>query len=205
MANALSSFTGNQGNNIAPVNIQPFGDILKLYFQDSNKYAGLLTLPVLTKILDEFVVKFDATLVASKSQLSQTSGRKAANRDSSHECCVRITIYGLKREKSAVSNLLSEAALYLQQPSAAECDREVEYCNPHYLLRPGSQMPMLEELSISSDFRNQTAPDALDEANKSRFMRIFDSAADFKISPQIISSPRLRSTLKGYVTIHHQG
>ncbi len=203
MANALSSFTGNQGNNTAPVNIKPFGDILKLYFQDSNKYAGLLTLPVLTKILDEFVVKFDATLVASKSQLSRTSGRKATKRDSSRECCVRITVYGLKREKSAVSNLLSEAALYLQQPSAAECDREVEYCNPHYLLRPGSQMPMLEELSISSDFRNQTAPDALDEANKSRFMRIFDSAADFKITSRVISSPRLRSTLKGYVTTHH--
>ena len=197
MANAMSSFTGNQGVKVAPVDIRPFGDILKLYFQDSRKYAGLLTLPVLSKLLDEFSVKFTATLVASQSRPSQTSGRgKTKNLGPTQECSVRIVVYGLKYEKSAVGNLLSDAGLFLQEPPAAECIRDVEYCNPHYLVRPGSQMPKLDELSISSNVQNTAMSETLDEAGKNRFMRIFDFANDTNIFSQIIPSPRLRSTLK---------
>ena len=195
--NAMSSFTGSQGMKVVPVDIRPFGDILKLYFQDSTKYAGLLTLPVLSKLLDEFSVKFTATLVASQPRPSQASHRgKMKNLGSTQECSVRIIVYGLKCEKSAVGNLLSDASLFLQQPSAAECIREVEYCNPHYLVRPGYQMPKLDELSISSDVQNAAMLETLDEASKNRFMRIFDFANDTNIPSQVIPSPRLRSTLK---------
>jgi len=193
----MSSFTGNQGMKVVPVDIRPCGDILKLYFQDSTKYAGLLTLPVLSKPLDEFNVKFAATLVASQPRPSQASQRgKMKNLGSTQECSVRIIVYGLKCEKSAVGNLLSDASLFLQQPSAAECIREVEYCNPHYLVRPGSQMPKLDELFISSDVQNAAMLETLDEASKNRFMRIFDFANDTNIPSQVIPSPRLCSTLK---------
>ena len=195
--NAMSSFTGSQGIKVVPVDIRPFGDILKLYFQDSTKYAGLLTLPVLSKLLDEFSVKFTATLVASQPRPSQASQRgKMKNLGPTQECSVRIIVYGLKCEKSAVGNLLSDASLFLQQPSAADCIREVEYCNPHYLVRPGSQMPKLDELSISSDVQNAAMLETLDEASKNRFMRIFDFANDTNIPSQVIPSPRLLSTLK---------
>ena len=197
MAKAMSSFTSSQGSKIVPVNIRPFGDILKLHLQDSNKYVGLLTLPVFSMLLSKFSVRFIATLVASQSPPYQASGReKVKNSVPTQDYSARIIVYGLKRDKSAVGNLLSDAGLYLQQPSAAECGREVEYCNPHHLLRPGSQMPKLDELSISSDVRNVPTSETLDEVNKNRFMQVFESANDITISAQIIPSPRLRSTLQ---------
>ncbi|KAF2191078.1 hypothetical protein K469DRAFT_746516 [Zopfia rhizophila CBS 207.26] len=199
VANATSSFTDSHGSKIAPVNIRHFGDILKLNFQDSNKYAGLLTLPALGKLLDEFYVKFTATLIASQSRPSQAS-RKVKVKDlvRTQECSVRIVVYGMKRDKSAVGSLLSDAGLYLQQPSAEECDRDVEYCNPHYLLRPGAQMPKLDELSISSNARKGGSSEMLDEVNKSRFMQIFDFANDVSNCLQVVPSSRLCSTLKDY-------
>lgn len=196
MADALSSFTGDQGSNMAPVKIRPCRDILKLYFQDSNKYAGLLALPALCSLLDNFLVKFDATLIASPPKPSPTRVRDTKSRFTSHESSVRIIIYGLKSEKFAVGELLSNASLYLQHPSATECGTDAEYCNPHYLVRPGCQLPALEELVISSDTRTKEASGTLDEVEKSRLLRLFDSTDDFGVASKLIASPRLRSTLK---------
>lgn len=196
MVDALSSFTGDQGSNMAPVKIRPCRDILKLYFQDSNKYAGLLALPALCSLLDNFLVKFGATLIASPPKPSPTRVRDTKTRFTSHECSVRIIIYGLKSEKFAVGELLSNASLYLQHPSATECGTDAEYCNPHYLVRPGCQLPALEELVISSDTRTKEASGTLDEVEKSRLLRLFDSTDDFGVASKLIASPRLRSTLK---------
>ena len=196
MADALSSFTGDQGSNIAPVKLRPCGDILKLYFQDSNKYAGLIALPVLCSLLNNFLVKLSATLIASPSKPSPNRVKSTKSRFASHECSVRIIIYGLKSERCAVGELLSNAALYLQQPSATERGTDAEYCNPHYLVRPGGQLPVLEDLTISSDTRIKEASEMLDEAEKSRLLRLFDSTDDFEVASQLTASPRLRSTLK---------
>jgi hypothetical protein len=196
VTDALSSFTGDQGSYKAPVTIRPCRDILKLYFQDSNKYAGVLALPALCRLLDRFLVKFCATLIASPSKPSPTTVSKTKNRFARHECSVRIIVYGLKSEKSAVSELLSNAALYLQHPSATECEADAEYCNPHYLVRPGCQLPVLDDMSITTDTRTIKASETLDEVEKSRLLRVFDSTDDFGVASQIIASPRLRSTLK---------
>jgi hypothetical protein len=91
--------------------------------------------------------------------------------------------------------------LYLQQPSATECDRGVEYSNPHYLVRPGRKMPILSDFSGTDDVRKAIAPETLDEVKRNQFMQIFDVAIDSGIQPQIKASPRLRSTLKEYVAI----
>lgn len=196
MADALSSFAGNKGNSMAPVNIRACGDIRKLYFQDSNKYAGLLTLPSLCKLLENFLVKLDATLITSPSKPSPTTVRKTKNSFASHKCSVRIIVYGLKSDRSAVGELLSQDSLYFQHPSATECEIDVEYCNPHYLVRPGCQLPALKDLSIASDTRTIKVSEILDEAEKSRLLRVFDSIDDFGAPSQITASPRLRSTLK---------
>jgi hypothetical protein len=196
MADALSSFNGDQGSTAVPVKIKPSGDILKLYFQDSNKYAGLIALPALCTLLEKFLVKFSATLITSPSKPSRTTVKSNKDCFTSHQCSVRIIVHGLKNEKSAVSELLSDAGLCFQHPSTTECETDVEYCNPHYLVRPGCQLPALEDLSISSDTRTKTASETLGEVEKGRLLRVFDSTGDFGITPQVTASQRLRSTLK---------
>jgi hypothetical protein len=184
------------------VNIVASGDILKLYFQDSNKYAGLLLLPVLSQILEEFTVSLTATLTAPQSRQGQNTNKdKIRSLSPSQECSVRIIVNGLICEKNAVSDLLSGAGLYLQHPSPSEYDRRVEYFNPQYLLRPGSQMPKLEELMIASGVGSLAMPDSLDEADKSLLMRIFDSANAIGAVLRAEPSTRLRTTLKEYVAL----
>lgn len=196
MAETLCSFTDKQYSKIAPVKLLPFGDIVKIYFQESNKYAGLLNLPGISKLLEAFAVTLNATLISSDTQPRPKLDTKNNNRNRGHVCSVRIVVYGFICDKSAISDLLSSAGLYLQQPAATECDRGVEYYNPQYLLRPGAQMPVLEKYSIFSDIRDSGASETLEEAKKNRLMRIFDSTTDIGTSPQVISSPRLRSSLK---------
>lgn len=196
MVDALSSFTGDQGSSLAPVNIRPCRDILKLYFQDSNKYAGLIALPALCRLLNNFVVKLNATLITSQSKPGPTTVKNSKKLFASHECSVRITVYGLKSERSAISELLSQVSLYFQHPSATECELEVEYCNPHYLVRPGDQLPALDDSLIDSDNSTIKASGTLDEVEKSRLLQVFDSTDDFEIASQFTASPRLQSTLK---------
>lgn len=170
---------------------------MKLSFQDSGKYAGILALPSLYKLQEEFNINYTANLVVSGSRKDQrTASGKATMPNSAHDCSVRIIVYGVKSEGNSVGHLLSDAGLYLQHPSAAELYRHVDYWNPHYLLRPGSQMPKLETLSISPDVKDVTTTDSTDEAHKSRFMQIFNSANGPNSHLNPTSSPRLKSRLK---------
>lgn len=193
--NATSSFTSTKGGTSAPVRIQKSGDILKLKALDGDKYAGVISSPVLGQLLDEFSVKLSATLELPPPS-TKASASQMAKLDRPRGHTVRIVIYGLKNDRFVVGNMLSEAGLFLQQPSATECERDIEYCNPHYLVRPGSQMPKLNALSISSDIKLAATSELLDEVNKHRFMRIFDTAHDMGIRFQIRPSERLASTLK---------
>lgn len=115
------------------------------------------------------------------------------------ERSVRMVIYGLAAEKNEVGALLSAGTLYFQHPLPTEYDRNLPYCNPHYLLRPGSRMPLLEELCISGA-EGSNKIDLLDDESKGRIMRIFDMAQDPGSPSQIIPSSRLKSTLQRYVT-----
>ncbi|KAL9074287.1 MAG: hypothetical protein Q9157_004452 [Trypethelium eluteriae] len=197
VADVVSSFAGSQGSTCVPVTTRRFGDMIKLNFRESNKYAGIIKLPVLGEILEEFNVKFAATLVSLVSQPGKSRSKKSMrNSQRSQDCSARIVVYALQREKSAVSNILSDAGLYLQQPTAAECDRNITYANPHYLIRPGSQMPNLEEYPTLSEDRSIPGPESLNEVDKGRLMRIFDFANADNLRPNIAPSPRLRSCLK---------
>ena len=180
------------------------GDMLKLSFQDSNKYAGLVISAALSTLLNDRSIQLNATLTAPHNKRDQISEKTRINstylpQDSS----VRIIVYGLASEKVAVGNILSDAGLFLQHPLSNEYDRHVTYINPHYLLRPGSQMPELEQLSTNADSGAPNSPDALDEANKNRFMNIFDHANETDVSLIIKPNYRLRTTLEKYVLIIH--
>ncbi|KAL0938545.1 uncharacterized protein CTRU02_205155 [Colletotrichum truncatum] len=197
--NVTTSFTRKQDTTSVPVRIEPSANFLKFYFQDSNKYAGLITLPVLNKLLMDFDTKLDATL--NRPQPTQTTGSRKKDQKTDEyrpnsESSLRIVVKGTMKEASNIGKLLSDAGFYLQHPSADDCDMDVEYFNPHYLVRPGSHMPRLGELDISSNDAATTPAGALDETSKSRLMRIFDSAGDDNILPTTAPSPRLRSTLK---------
>lgn len=194
-----STFESGLGIKQIPVSIAAFGDTLKLSFQDSNKYAGVLNSPGLGVLLEDRRIQLNATLMAPHDKKNQVS-KKTKNQKicSPRECPVRIIVYGLASERVAVGSLLSGAGLYLQHPSPYEYDSHVEYINPHYLLRPGSQMPDLEELSINSASGAQTPSETLDEVNKSRFIHIFDLANEVVGPLTVKPSHRLRSILQEY-------
>lgn len=173
--------------------------MLKLYLKDSNKYAGLLTQPALCELLETFSVRLNATLMAAPPKASSKTKKGAITYSTTGECSVHIIVYGLKTEKLAVSDLLSNASLFLQQPSITECEIDIEYCNPQYLVRPGAQLPALEELSISPGARVAKSSETLDGVERNRLLRIFDSMEDFDVTPQLTTSPRLRSFLKSQV------
>lgn len=195
----MSSFKKSSGMNSVPVSIAAYGDMLKLSFQDSNKYAGLINSPTLSKLLKECRIQLNATLAAPEnSQDKASKAKKSYQADSTRECLVRIVIYGLASERATVGVLLSDAGLYLQHPSQSEYDRNVEYINPQFLLRPGAHMPELEQLSINASSTKQNSSESWDEANKSRVLRIFDLANEAVSSVTIKPSSRLRSTLQRY-------
>ena len=183
-----------------PVNIAADGDILKISFRDSNKYAGIINCATLGVLLNNWCIRFDATLTAPPHDKQDQALKESKNSKTClpQECSTRIILYGLASERVAVGVLLSGAGLYLQHPTPNEYDRHVEYINPHYLLRPGSQMPELEFSPKISDPRAQKQVEPLDEVNKSRFMRIFDLANETVSPATVETSSRLRSTLQEY-------
>ncbi|PVH83872.1 hypothetical protein DL98DRAFT_558686, partial [Cadophora sp. DSE1049] len=181
-----------------PVTLSPLADIIKLCFLGSGKYAGFLDLPALCKLQKEFTIEYTAVMIASNSQKDKLTSTKTTESHNTYDCLVRIVVNGVKSEERAVSKLLSEAGLILQHPFSTELYRYVHYHNPHYLLRPGSQMPTLEALFLLTDRTNVVSDTSLDEVEKSRFMQIFNSANGPASTWNVTPSPRLRSTLKDH-------
>jgi len=174
---------------------------MKITFQQSKKYAGILALSALCKLQEEFNIEYTANMMASGSGKDQrTTSRKATIPHSAKECSVRIVVYGVRSEGISVGRLLSNAGLYFQHPSTTELYRHVDYWNPHYLLRPGSQMPKLGSLSVSSNVNNVTTTESIDEVHKSRFMQIFNTANGSSGLQHLTPSPRLKTKLKELVS-----
>ncbi|KAK4182730.1 SNF2 family N-terminal domain-containing protein [Podospora australis] len=133
-----SPFVAQKDAKLVPVKVQPFGDMLKLTYQDTDSYAGVISNSVL-----------------SESEPKQKADK--LNSSSTIERQVRIVILGLSQDSSVVGDLLSDANLFLQHPSATELPTRVSYHNPHYLLRPGAQIPDLEDLPLADDERTDSA------------------------------------------------
>ncbi|KDN66250.1 hypothetical protein CSUB01_06765 [Colletotrichum sublineola] len=194
---------GVEDTSPVPVRLRPSANFLKIYFEDTTKYAGIVTMPALSRLLTEFTTKLDAMLISTprdpQTEVTREEGKYANECHSNSQASLRIVVYGTMEESSKVGRLLSDSDLYLQHPRASECHMDAEYFNPHFLLRPGFRMPRLEELDIPSNNADTTySSTILDETNKNRLMRIFDSAHDDGITPTVAPSSRLRSFLKPY-------
>lgn len=178
--------------------------MLRLSFKDTSKHAGMIRSSTIYDLIKNYSVRMDAVLLApsgdkardSKKTMTDTADTSAYL---SQDCTARIVVYGLRSEKSAIGNILSDAGFFLQHPPPDECDRHMEYINPQYLLRPGSHMPNLEDLIMAEKHSKPT--DNMDGITKSQFMRIFDQADAQTNSIKVKPSLRLRSILKEYAII----
>lgn len=149
-------------------------------------------------MLREFTLKAVAKLIvpeALKKKASKSSKKSATIVYSPTNCDIRIVLCGLFTDQPAIGNILGDAGFYFQHPEPLEYDSELQYCNPHYLLRPGSQMPALEEvIETKSDRRREE--NVLNELTRERFMKLFDEAGDIEMKTTIEPSRRLKSTMK---------
>lgn len=197
------------GIHSVAVNLKPFGGILILQNQNSGAHVGILNNYRLVNALRQLRLKMDATVISEIEDLRESGKlkmKKSAPPKAAQKCSIRIILYGHLNDKLAVGDLLSDAGFFLQHPYAAEIIPEVQYDNPHYLLRPGAEMPKLEHLHLDNVDDSPTQTEPGNEISKSRFLQIFETAeADggtvtaVKTSP----SPRLRSPLMRYETVRH--
>ncbi|KAI8718206.1 hypothetical protein NCS52_00598800 [Fusarium sp. LHS14.1] len=202
IANSLLFRDCQKGQAItAAVDMRPRGSFIMLYTVDTGKYAGFVTVPALLKLLTEYSVKINASIVSPKLHSLKKNREEQDSRvevsDSETEPTLRIIVYGAMNDRTKVGNLLSGASLFFQHPSPRDdqqLDLAAEYFNPHFLVRPGCQMPRLEDLVIASD--NATPATCLDEAAKGQLMGIFDMAGDLGTKPTTTPSSRLRSQLE---------
>lgn len=153
---------------------------------------------MLNDVLENYTVQFKATLIASKESCAKKDREK--NSAKSRDYDVRIVINGLKQDRAAIGKLLSDGQVFLQHPFATECAKNLKYCNPHYLVRPGTELPALEHLCLDEESDEKDGEQMrMDEASLVRLQRIFDNTEADGISgvPMIDPSPRLNSTLMG--------
>lgn len=200
----MSSFTQEGGTRCIPVDLKTFGPYFIIRAQASGTHAGILDNSQLLKILGQLPLRLDATLLIPEMKGAERSLRaKSRNHDSTtlvEKYRLRIAVHGFRIDKESIGKLLSDAGFFLQHPSAAELLPDVEYDNPHYLLRPGANMPRMEDLSMEIDGDVPSEDRLEDEARSSNLLRIFESAAlaadggqmaHLKATP----SPRLRTVL----------
>lgn len=169
--------------------IRVSGGFLKLYHEESKKYAGLLVSPTLIRLIQEFSVTLFATLGSLQSQKNREPG------PTSKECPIQIVVYGFLTEKKSVGNLLSEGGLFLQHPN--EYDTRVDYVNPQYLVRPGSRMPKIESGAFAAGSRSISSPEeVLDDVSKNQLLQVFNSANGPDLFSKVKPSPRLQASLQ---------
>ncbi|KAL6697594.1 SNF2 family N-terminal domain-containing protein [Trichoderma pleuroticola] len=197
IATATSSFEGHKGATHAPVTLEALETKVKLSSQDTQRYAGIINNATLAKIFREFTIKTDAKLVTPTNSRKKTSKKEIKSFRPPVDCPVRIVLYELATDQYTIGNILGDAGFYFQHPLPSEYDSSMQYCNPHYLLRPGSQLPTLEEDSATRCDR-KVESDLLNASNKGRFMRLFDEASEITgiLRTSLEPSSRLKSTLK---------
>ncbi|KAK1999386.1 hypothetical protein LX36DRAFT_483323 [Colletotrichum falcatum] len=125
-----TSFTRKEDTAPVPVRLTPSANFLKIYFEGTNKYAGIVTLPVLSRLLTESTTKLDATLRCmprdSRPKVSRKNDKHADKFRPNSQASLRLVVYGAMKESAKIGRLLSDADLYLQHPAANECDMDVE-------------------------------------------------------------------------------
>ncbi|RAK81215.1 DEAD/DEAH box helicase [Aspergillus fijiensis CBS 313.89] len=146
-------------------------------------------MPALVDLLKQNRVRLVGTLFAAL--LGKDAGTRECQKPE-----LRVIVYGSNNDKDSVGTCLSDAGMYLQHPTSVEYDPRFPYVNPQYLLRPGSEMPRIDELRISDDEQGSQVSERLNEGVKSELFRILDTASTYDGFYEACSSPRLASILK---------
>ncbi|KAJ2998728.1 hypothetical protein NUW58_g233 [Xylaria curta] len=170
--------------------------------ESSGAYLGSLSNSRLVSALSRLPLRLDASLFISDAKDSEGNARKSQKKkygtvEATREYALRIVLHGLQDVKEITGALLSDAGIFLQHPSAAEVIPEASYDNPHYLGRPGAEMPKLEYLHLDSIIDN-TETQSADQIHSGRLMQILETAQanGESVSVSNVSpSPRLRSPL----------
>ncbi|KAH3982488.1 hypothetical protein HBI56_015260 [Parastagonospora nodorum] len=190
-----SASQGDELDEPTPIDLEELGEMVKIKRQTCGKYAGMIRLSVLSRILGDGAVQASATLIKTTPDPSESTGKKGSTLW--HSYTARIVLAGLQQDRNRVGKLLSDSHQFLQHPYMEECG-ELEYCNPHYLVRPGASMPKLQ--GTTSFVSASTKPfSSLTELNKSRVLRIFDRVGlegDERSRFHNSISPRVKSDLK---------
>ena len=196
MVTAFTSSSWRERPEQAPLQVSYNGNALILRYQGSGEHAAILMSEPLARLVKEYSVSLTATMPQARHSKKKTSYKPSVSARS-----VRLIVYGFLSDKDMVSRILDEASLFLQCPDEFEYDRTVKYVNPMYLLRPGEEMPMVDNTPRGGSL-GQTAPPIddveLGELEKSQIMRIFDEACEENLGTtvQVTQSPRIVSTLK---------
>ncbi|KAI1488246.1 hypothetical protein F5X96DRAFT_685614 [Biscogniauxia mediterranea] len=176
-ATPIISSHGCSSGKLEAVKLKACGRILKMYYEVTGKYAGILAIPALCDLLESYTIKLRGHLATAKPEkLLPGTGRGKAKPN-------RVPQYSLHSE------------LYLQHPSGIECDLSVDYFNPHYLVRPGGEMPRLEELWLDEHGEQAEPTRTLDDTTKGRLLRMFDQADGGEVEVDVNPSSRLQTPL----------
>ncbi|KAI8630271.1 SNF2 family N-terminal domain-containing protein [Xylariaceae sp. FL1651] len=180
----------------APMKLVSFKTVLKIYFEATGNYAGILAVPALCSLLESHTIKLKGYLSRVKPEESSVGvKRNKASLNKAPEHLLRIVVYGFLVDRYTVGKSLSDSNLYLQHPSRFECDLDVNYFNPHYLVRIGGGMPTLEELSLNENTQTVGLANKLDETAKNRLLSIFDYANGAEVEIDGTPSSRLQTPL----------
>lgn len=181
--------------------------LLQLSLQDTGQHAGFFRSTALCQLLEDSKVTLTAKLMApahppTKTQKGGKESKKPATPSKNvqpEQSRLHIVVHGQMSNSHAIGNMLGESGFYLQHPTESELHHMVIYDNPHYLLRPGSELPPLERLSIEEDDGPKRLDMVVGETIKSQFMAMFDGTGPLGMINGFESSRRLLSPLQEYV------
>lgn len=209
----VSLTTSMQGKiSGSPVILQRKTGLIKVHFLESGQFAGVIVSSGVVQLMGLQNVKLTATL-HEKQQPVRTieesviprKGKGKAKKPSAstaskcniYTVTARVVIYGKTDDKTLIADLLADSGLFLQHPIASEIESDVPYFNPHFLVRPGGEMPRLADLAISDTaLKANTRGTELDEVAQGRIWRIFDMGQEILFSSSIEQSPRLKTKLQ---------
>lgn len=186
------------------VNLKAHGDIFILQTKALETYVGILGDSRVVSTLTGFPLRIDATLLISEDTISKQRAKskptKHTSAESARQYALRIVVHGLRCDKETIGDLLADADLFLQHPSADEMLPEVKYDNPHYLVRPGTEMTRPKDLQLEpyDDDKGSVQGKQEHRFRNSELLRLFETVftddGAVKV-PNILPSLRLRSSL----------
>jgi hypothetical protein len=74
-----SASKGEELDEPVPIDLEKFGEMVKIKLRSCSKYAGLVRLPVVRKLLDDTALQISATLINARPNQSKFVGKKRSS------------------------------------------------------------------------------------------------------------------------------